>query len=190
MNKSALNKVVIFAAGAAIGSAVTWKLIKTRYERITNEAIESVKEVFGRGKHAESQPVDDTDTEKDKAELTDILQNQSYTNYTKQEKGYAGTMDAKKPYVIAPEEFGEYDGYEIVSLTYYADGILTDEEDDAIEDIESIVGADSLNHFGEYEDDSVFVRNDARKTDYEILLDTREYANIIHDYYPRLVEDE
>ena len=42
------KNVLIFAAGAAIGSAVTWKLIKTKYEQIANEEIESVKEFFGR----------------------------------------------------------------------------------------------------------------------------------------------
>lgn len=181
MNKSTLSKVVIFAVGAAIGSAVTWKLTKTRYEQITNEAIESVKEVFGRGKHTESQPVDDMCADEDKAEFTDILQNQSYTNYTKQEKGNAEIMDAKKPYVVSPEEFGECDGYETISLTYYADGILTDEDDEVIEDVDNIVGVDSLNHFGEYEDDSVFVRNDILKIDYEILLDSREYSEVVHD---------
>ena len=45
--KDTLNNVLIFAVGAAIGSAVTWKLLKTKYERIAQEEIDSVKEVFG-----------------------------------------------------------------------------------------------------------------------------------------------
>ena len=36
--------VLVFAAGAAIGSAVTWKVVKTKYERFAQEEIESVKE--------------------------------------------------------------------------------------------------------------------------------------------------
>lgn len=44
-----------------------------------------------------------------------------------------------------------------------------------------LLGIDSLNHFGEYEDDSVFVRNDARKCDYEILLDQRTYSEVAED---------
>ena len=47
MSKSILSKVFIFAVGAAIGSAVTWKLVKTKYEKIANEEIESVKEIYG-----------------------------------------------------------------------------------------------------------------------------------------------
>ena len=83
-----------------------------------------------------------------------------------------------EPYVISPEEFDENEDYNTVSLTYYADGVLTDERDNVIVDVDSIVGEDSLNHFGEYEDDSVFVRNDELQTDYEILLDTRNYGDI------------
>ena len=56
--------------------------------------------------------------------------------------------------------------------------MLTDENDEIIEDVEETVGFESLNHFGEYEDDSVFVRNDARKCDYEILLDQRTYSEV------------
>ena len=34
---------------------------------------------------------------------------------------------------------------------------------------------DALDHFGEYEDDSVFVRNDRYKCNYEILKDVRTF---------------
>lgn len=79
------------------------------------------------------------------------------------------------PYVISPEEFNEFDEYTPVSLTYFADGVLADENGVIIDDVEEIVG-DGLNHFGEYDDDSVYVRSDAKRCDYEILLDEREYA--------------
>ena len=45
---STLNKIVIFALGAAVGSLATWKFLKTKYERIAQEEIDSVKEVFAR----------------------------------------------------------------------------------------------------------------------------------------------
>ena len=84
----------------------------------------------------------------------------------------------EKPYVIDPNEFGECD-YSTVSLTYYADDVLTyDEDDEIVVDRDDIVGNDAVNHFGEYEADSVFVRNDARKCDYEILYDQRNYHDI------------
>ena len=49
---------------------------------------------------------------------------------------------------------------------------------DLADEIEELIGKDSLNHFGEYEDDSVFVRNDRLRTDYEILADSRPYGEV------------
>ena len=62
-----------------------------------------------------------------------------------------------------------------ISLSYFDDQILADENLDVVEDIEETVGIDSLTHFGEYEDDSIFVRNDARRVDYQVLIDNRSY---------------
>ena len=47
MNKTVFG-VLTFAAGAVIGSAVTWKLVKTRYEQIAQEEISSVKDYYGK----------------------------------------------------------------------------------------------------------------------------------------------
>ena len=84
-----------------------------------------------------------------------------------------------KPYVISPEEFGEFEDYERISLSYYADQVLADEDDEKVDDVDNVVGLESLTHFGEFEDDSVFVRNDRLKCDYEILLDQRTYSDVM-----------
>ena len=91
--------------------------------------------------------------------------------------------------MIAPEDFDEYDDYEIVSLTYYDDGILANENDEIVEDVEELIGADSLNRFGEYEDDSVYVRDERIKTDYEILRDRRNYTDVVKRAYSSETED-
>ena len=97
----------------------------------------------------------------------------------------------KHPYVIPPEEYGEIDGYDKESLTYYdGDGVLAYyATDEMVEDVEGLVGADSLGHFGEYEEDSVFVRNDALKTDFEILLDTSKYSEVKRSMLSDTTED-
>ena len=64
-------------------------------------------------------------------------------------------------------------------MVYYAgDEVLADEEDETVDNVDDIVGADFANHFGEYEDDSVFIRNDRMKCDYEILKDYRSFADV------------
>ena len=45
------------------------------------------------------------------------------------------------------------------------------------EDIAETIGRECLKHFGEYEPDSVFVRNNDMRTDYEILQDERRYED-------------
>lgn len=84
-------------------------------------------------------------------------------------------------FVIPPEEFGDDPDYTSISLTYYADDILADENDHEMDDreIDEFVGFGFEKHFGEYEDDSVFIRNDKLKCYFEILADSRRYCDIL-----------
>lgn len=179
-----------FATGAAIGSLATAKYLKTKYEQLVQEEIESIKESFDRRKNEleqKAKPVEPTETEQqlwarlnrekpDMMEYANMLRKNGYSN-DETTKGVVVMND--KPYVISPDEFGEFEEYETISLTYYADGHLADDMDDLVDDIEETVGYDSLEHFGEYEDEIVHVRNDKLCCDYEICLDNRSFADII-----------
>lgn len=85
--------------------------------------------------------------------------------------------DTDRPYIIKPTDFDEI-GYDVISLTYYADGILAGGDNLPIDDVEEYVPRDFADHFGEYEDDSVFVRNDILEIDFEILKDPRDYDKV------------
>lgn len=177
------SKFFYFTVGAAFGSVVTWKLIKTKYERIAQEEIESVKEVFvGRDRDEAETAEESTDIQQDMRAYANRLKDMQYVNYAnadKQDKEEVVKVDDNKPYVISPEEFEDGD-YECVSLTYYADGIVTTLGGEIINvrKVEELIGAESLKTFGQYEDDSVYVRNDKRKKDYEILRDYRNYSEV------------
>lgn len=183
-NMDLLSKTLIFAAGVAIGSAVTWKMLKSKYEQIAQEEIDSVKAEFGIGvkKQSETKPdiVEEKTEEKDNHSLKEYnkLVNANYiTNYSDIKKE-EDEDDVEKPYVIPPEEYDEMDDYEAVELTYYACGTLTDECNNIIEDVDEIVGNDFSEHFGEYEDDSVYIRNDRLQCDYAILRDNRHFSDL------------
>ena len=79
------------------------------------------------------------------------------------------------PYIISPEDFAIDDEYTIVNLNYYIDGVLTDEDDNIVENVDDVVGLENLNHMGEYEDDALHIRNENYKCEYEILLSRRLY---------------
>lgn len=195
-----LSKVIIFVIGAGVGSFVTWKVVETKYKRIAQEEIDSVIEKFSPRKEKEEETEKEVAVEREIpkkeekpefAAYASTLNNLGYTNYASTDSETKEEPKGKEPYVIPPEEFGykEDEGYETETLYYYKDKILADEHDNRIEDVEGAVGCDSLTHFGEYEDDSVFVRNEQRKIDYEILLCERRYSDVIKNN-PHLAEGE
>lgn len=178
MNKG-IVWVLSFAIGGTIGFMAAGKLLKDKYEQLVQDEIDSVKAAFRKEhplppKEKNGRPVKPTEKER-----------RQYSKYAA-ELGYA--KDDKPapvlaPRIIAPDEFGDQAGYDGVSLTYYLDGTVADDNDRAMDEneIEETIGKDSLSHFGEYEDDSVFVRNDRLKADYEILMDQRTYAEVLEE---------
>lgn len=188
--------VLLFVIGAAIGAGVTWKLTKTKYKAIADEEITSVKKAYHTANEINSsntitsnEVVKATDVEekvkcavsKDELEKQEIVRKE-YVNIVT-ESGYSGKKpktdeDYPRPYVISPDEFaGDYE-FDTVDITYFADGVLCDENDVPLEDIENTIGNDAVRHFGEYENDAVYVRNERLKCDYEILRDERKYVDL------------
>ena len=190
--------MIAFATGAIVGSVVTWCFVKKKYERIAQEEIDSVKEVFAK-KEFDSGAKEMAKAGEEVVKglnggIRQAKEKPDLVQYAAMVQKYGGTVGEEKevpmkekfPYVIPPEEFGEFDDYERISLTYYADGVLADDNNEVVDDVEDIVG-DALDHFGEYEDDSVFVRCDERKCDYEILMDQRTFSEVAENG-PRQVE--
>ena len=114
-------------------------------------------------------------------DYTDYCNKINNENYISKEETEEQTKTLKRPYVITPDQFGELGDYTEHELTYYADGVLTDSEDKIIENVDDIIGNESLNTFGEYEIDAVYVRNEQLKSDYIILYD-RSYYTEYPDY--------
>lgn len=186
--KQKLLYLVMFAAGATIGSAVSWQLAKNKYKQIADEEIQSVKDAFSKKENDVNTKLSTANAMLKKNMINNDLNNTHKDAYkdilTTNKYLYSENTNVKKevpetgPYVISPDEFGELDDYETISLTYYSDKVLADDMDQVIDDYKVCVGNDFMNHFGEYEDDSVFIRNDVRKCDYEILYDLRPYSEL------------
>lgn len=187
-----LNKVALFAAGAAIGSVVTWKLVKTKYERIAQEEIDSVidyytkKTMTDHGSTVENEAEEETPQfdEEEVKEYKELVEQCGYTTESNEteteiqnEKESEKEMD--KPYVISPEEFAESER-ETITLHHYANNVLVDEFGGVMpKDIwEDYVGEDFAKHFGDYEydPDVVYVRNEKFDIDYEILKELDDYS--------------
>ena len=183
--------VSAFVIGAGIGAIVTFKLVKRKYEQIADEEISLMREYYASHSEHEDdaepcETVESTDeSEEEKHEFTEEEKTEYYTITKKygDEKGGETSVPKDKPYTIPPEEFDELDGYETEFLTYYADGIVADRDDQIIENVDELLGGDPAPHFGEYEDDSVHIRDDKLRCDYEILRDLRTYSEAKRQHY-------
>lgn len=180
-----MQKVIFFALGVTAGSLITWKLVDEKYKRLAAEEIDAVREYYKNKdkekkealveKYIETNKVDNTVTEYSKA-VSDLGYSvNKHTNYIEPEKESEDEM--VEPYIISPDEFGETQYFENKNWTYYADFVLVDEDDDIVVDYENIIG-DALEHFGEFEDDAVHVRNENLMCDIEILKDEKTFAEI------------
>lgn len=187
MNNKILN-VICFAAGAATGWLVACKMMRQAFmEKYEEDVAETREEYLRRIEELEAPATDD--------EIAQIIK-----EYPKKEtiKEYVDRLEELKQKqkedenmgieVISPEEFGEYHEYETITLHYYSDGIVSEAFNDEVEpftdeDIEECLGTEALESFGQYEEDSVFVRNDNQKTYYEILAVDSTWAedNIPND---------
>lgn len=227
MNKK-LFGAIMFAVGAAIGSAVTWKVVKTKYEQIAQEEIDSVKEEYTNlmqktkqillnnatykgpndaDEAAAMEKEDDEyypdDDERDFTEqerhqidyykITSKYRSSDDTEEDDDEEGGKGDEDEvpyiNGPYVISPDEFASSPpGFNVQPLSYFADGVLADDWGVKL-DIDETIGEDALEHFGDYVDDIVHVRNERTEIDYEVSRDPRTYVDMLatnpNPYYGR-----
>lgn len=212
---SIIKSTIIFAIGAAIGSVVTWKLIKDKYEQISLDEIAEMKEyysnkygsptddnkektvkTFKTENHKEvSAPENSASTEPDIMEYAKKLSGQGYINYTEcsdddedddnvVEPVPDDHIKSDKPYAITPDDFGEVEEYDMISLYHYTDGVLADDDDDRITNIDEIVGNDYASHIGEYDDDAAYFRNDRLKCDFEVLRSAKSYAEDVIGSHP------
>ena len=197
MNRK-LSNVLLFTAGVAVGSLMTWRYFKSKYEVVEDEIEEKTEEAEGESEEEDPEVLESKMSYKKPPlkEYVKMVEDNGYVPKTHMEEveeeianGEWGDKDVYEPFIIRPDEYGELHAYETLSLNYYADGVLTDELDNPIEDVESLVPADFADHFGEYEDNVVHVRNDNLECDYEILRDLRKFTDVVGEY-PYPTEDE
>lgn len=193
MRSSLLSKLCIFIGGALVGSSVTYLVVKNKYEKLIDEEIESVKETYENAygekaktaKLVENMDGESNPRERNRKAYEDLIKQYKNNETEKDEDDEEGDEDEMRdmddmiePYVITPDEYGD-SGYETVCLTLYADGVIEDDDGDmwSDDDIDELLGRDSLSHMGENVDDPdvIYVRNENEGIDYEIARDVDKY---------------
>lgn len=175
--KKSLACIVTFAAGAAIGYLFANAQLQTKYDRIAEEEVASIKASFKKYRDIDTkEPVkDDSGVHEDYETLINDL-------------GYANAPvpvedeEDKNHVVITEDEFSELDDYESLSLIYLTDGVLVDDDYSRMteEEIKGAIGNVDLNAFADDETvDAMYVKNTKLKVAYEIIKDDQSYAELL-----------
>jgi len=175
------SNVISFIFGLAAGVVVTYCATSMYYENIIDEEIESVKETY---KNREVVPLKPNEAEAegkpDLAEYVKMMEKNNYTAYSgtevKDKEKEEEVKEMPEPYIITEDQFNdENPDYEKLSFTYYANGVLTDDTDNIVEDEVSVVGY-ATDEFDNEDTSVVYVRNDLLCADYEICRDLEDYT--------------
>lgn len=177
-----IKYAVSFVIGAGSGIAASYIFFKKKHEKELTEQVAAIKAACNKNLVEEKK-------QKNNIKRDDIREYKKtasmYADVKSSDRELKPSKATEKKhddfYVIDPCEYGEEPGYGVVSLTYCADGYLIDDNGETIEDYTELVGSDFAKHFGEYEDDSVYIRNDAKKCDYEILKSLKTYKDFLYD---------
>lgn len=188
------NNLLWFSLGAAISGAVTYVVVREKYTTIMNNDIEEIRKYYkDKEKKEEVTEINEpTVNDDDFKKYAEVLENYSPSHYVDDEcdiseEGYVNIIesrdysngvtfeDVKK---IPHYDFGEEELYDTATLIHYADGVVCDDLGDRVSDVEELVGVDALMWLKESDDQSIFVRNDAMRMDYEIVKDDWKYSDL------------
>lgn len=184
-----IKNILYFIGGCLVGSAITAKFLQNYYDELSKEEIEAVKEQF----NAQTQKSNTSEEKKvnNKPPVSEVYKQMTsnYTNYSKAEEEHPQEDGDVDPYTISPDEFSDHNDYEKKTYIYYRENdLLIDDSEEIIHDRDGDIGEGSLEKFGEYEPDVVYVRNENISTDFEILLQEGDYFQELGN--PYITQDE
>lgn len=180
-----LANIIFAAAGAVVGGAAVYILMKNKFKKHAEEEIESVKSKYKKAFGSIGKNEEETAPVLDERDIA-ILNSSPLAEYNKKMEEaetksanrigellskYTNSEPPKviesRPYKISEDEVGNrYD--ELYCYKWYRDdSTLTDENDDPLlpEEIAENVGFENLDLD---EDDVIYIRNEVKECDYEI----------------------
>lgn len=161
-----VKEPIIFAAGAAIGSVITYFAVKGKYAKIAQEEIDSVYETFSK---IDQENRKKAEAAKNKPDISTIKVEPVMDTVNELEK-----YDALDPYMVTMDEFNELDGLEKVTILLYSDGVFADDINNEV-DVDDFIGTKLHDYIESHDMDEMYVRNYKIGMDVEIVKDARTY---------------
>lgn len=192
-----------FVVGAVVGSAASYYILNKAYAKAIDEEIEKIKAEFKDPRtigffskyDTRSEDIETHDAPESEEPRVKLKRRKpgekGYTDYTAYSKKSEDVEEANNeviindftgdpnalPEIVPPDSFQDEEGYATISLLYTSDGILLDENDEVFDSVDCIP-SDFAEHFGEYDDDAVYAKNDRIRAYYEILRSAKTSKEI------------
>lgn len=174
-----MKQLLYFSAGLAIGGLVGWLATKKHYEKKADREIDEMRQAYGVTEISEKEYKEKLEETREMYDPDELV-----TEETAEDDEYIQYDDfpleerCQKPYVIGPDLYSEdFHGFSKNVLVYWAgNDMLMDDNQEQVTDVEGIIGRESLEHFGEFESGTVFVRNERMGSDFEVLLEEGAYG--------------
>lgn len=189
-----LKGVLIFAAGAGIGSGISIALVRKKYEEKAASEIKEMREYYD---NLVMEIADQKKRIKMKNEAEELIQEQGYISYdsmsreeTKEKVKTISEQAIEKtrpvedypdsPFTITEPAFSEDELYfEKVCADYYVDdGALVDDNEELI-NVDDCIGLENLDRFLSSDEGVMYIRNPRLATDYEVTKVGGKYSDIL-----------
>lgn len=189
-----LKGVLIFAAGAGIGSGVSIALVRKKYQEKAESDIKEMREYYDK---LIKETLDEKKLAEDKETADKIINEQGYISYdtmsreelrdrvkTVSEQAIEEANPSEdypdSPFVITEPAFSEDELYfEKVCADYYMDdGALVDENEELI-NVDDCIGLENLDRFLSSNEGVMYIRNPKLATDYEVTKVGGKYSDIL-----------
>lgn len=197
--------IIAFILGAAAGVASSMFYFKTKYEQKADAEIQEIRDLYAKKSETEAKKEDAPVTSHQVTKADDLHVTarhvSEYTKYVSKEDAqneapkdgihvekvdFASMKNPNppKPYLIDPSDYGQDDNFDPLCWEWYTDGVLANENDEIVDDIQEWIG-DGLKVFAETEDNLFWVRNEKYGVDIEVAR-----SGITYEKAQRFAEED
>ena len=172
-----VKDILVFALGVGVGIGASYKFISDKLTAKHEEAIakekESIKktysEYYGKNESEDKKKTEESKEKKDKKVEDNIIEKYEELAAEYSEEVASTVTESVKDvvYEITDDEYGEI-GYEELDLFYYRNGVLTNDNDEIMEDVEIDISIGSTDILDNRKSDGTYcyIRNDELQIDY------------------------
>lgn len=172
-----VKDILVFALGVGVGIGASYKFISDKLTAKHEEAIakekESIKKTYsdyyGKNESEDKKKTEESKEKKDKKVEDNVIEKYEELVAEYGEEVASTVTESVKDvvYEITDDEYGE-EGYEELDLFYYRNGVLTNDNDEIMEDVEIDISIGSTDILDNRKSDGTYcyIRNDELQIDY------------------------